>query len=158
MSTLNELVRNADKEWGRIVEVLLHAHAMGNRDYLTSALDVIHEEFTFWAGESVSDESMRRLSILHALHCASLGLLNDLEGKGAPNNVPPLVEAIEDMDLSALTETMANMVMLRVRGAAINVEIGEASITDPLLRSIIESFVALMRHMDSVLRKRGTSQ
>jgi len=156
MNTLNELVRN--KEWTKVIDALLLAYSMNNQDYLLSALDVIHEESTFWAGELENDEeALRRIPYLHALYCISLGLLKSLKGSEVSAPLEHIEGFVEDRDLSGLTEALIDVAMLRASGREVNLEIlRKIRAQDPLLGSIIGAFVSLMDYLEQA-RLRGRS-
>ncbi|MFP3492082.1 MAG: hypothetical protein RXN86_04820, partial [Vulcanisaeta sp.] len=72
MPSLNDLIR--DLKLSDVLMALITAYKSGNSDYLLSAADIIHGEFTYVVSENeeISEDRLRRASILHALYCLDL--------------------------------------------------------------------------------------
>ncbi|WP_243671597.1 hypothetical protein [Vulcanisaeta sp. JCM 16161] len=54
------------------------AFKAGNRDYVSSTAELLHEEFTYTVSESteLTGDTLKRASLLHALYCLSLVFLS----------------------------------------------------------------------------------
>ncbi|WP_069806958.1 hypothetical protein [Vulcanisaeta thermophila] len=117
MSSLNELLR--DLRVTEVVTALLNAYRLGNKEYLKSALDAIHEETTFVVSENeeLSGEAMRRVSILHSLYSMCLGMIWKMEGVGEAADYEGLItNALRDNDLTSLTLALTNLTMRALDG------------------------------------------
>ncbi|GAB6943780.1 hypothetical protein JCM14467A_05620 [Vulcanisaeta sp. JCM 14467] len=114
---MNELVR--ELRINEIVNALMTAFRAGNRDYISSAAELLHEEFTYTVSESteLTGDTLRRASILHALYCLSLGMLRLMSGESiAINPVELLRVAVNDGDLSHITQSLIAVSALLIKG------------------------------------------
>ncbi|MCG2870361.1 MAG: hypothetical protein L7H10_06380 [Vulcanisaeta sp.] len=150
MPSLNDLIR--DLRLGDILTALVAAYKSGNTDYLLSAANLIHDEFTYVVseGEEFSEDRLKRVSILHALYCVDLGLMYALKGVSFMVDVATsLNDALANNDVSGLTLSLTAAVMAMLRGDYSWVNgvmdvLNTATNAQPLLREIVKSFLELM--------------
>ncbi len=92
-----------------VVQALLTAYKSKNVDYIKSAVDLIHDEFTFTVSESESltDEALQKACTIHALFGFALGLLRDLKGEEERARLDELIDAAYEGDLTSLTKAIA---------------------------------------------------
>jgi len=150
MPSLNDLIR--DLKLSDVLMALITAYKSGNSDYLLSAADIIHGEFTYVVSENeeISEDRLRRASILHALYCLDLGLLNALRKVEFMIDIASsLNDALINNDTSKLTQSLIAAVAAILKGdyswvnGVMNI-LNTTTNAQPLLREIIKSFLELV--------------
>ena len=149
MASMNELVR--ELRVNEIVNALVAAFRAGNRDYISSVAELLHEEFTYTVSESteLTGDVLRRASILHALYCLSLGMLRLLGNEVFTVNPTELLRiAVDSGDMSGLTQSLVVASALLIKGDLSWVEEFNGvvqGVGNELFRGILSSFLEVVR-------------
>ena len=149
MASMNELVR--ELRVNEIVNALVAAFRAGNRDYISSVAELLHEEFTYIVSESteLTGDVLRRASILHALYCLSLGMLRLLGNEVFTVNPVELLRiAVDSGDMSGLTQSLVVASALLIKGDLSWVEEFNGvvqGVGNELFRGILSSFLEVVR-------------
>ncbi|WP_243675773.1 hypothetical protein [Vulcanisaeta distributa] len=127
------------------------AFKAGNRDYVLSTAELLHEEFMYTVSESteLTGDTLRRASKLHALYCVSLGLIKLMSNEPVNDNPTDLLRnAVSDGDLSSLTLSLTTAAALLIKGFTswIN-EFSETTqgIDNGFIKEIVSSFLEIAR-------------
>ena len=148
MASMNELVR--ELRVNEIVNALVAAFRAGNRDYISSVAELLHEEFTYTVSESteLTSDALRRASILHALYCLSLGMLRLLGNEAFTVNPTELLRiAVDSGDMSGLTQSLVVASALLIKGDLSWVEEFNGvvqGVGNELFRGILSSFLEVV--------------
>ncbi len=155
--TLNELIK--ELKVNEVLSSLITAYRSRDINYLSSAIELIHEEFTYTVSESeeLTGDLLRRVSILHALYCIGLGLIKVLKSE-SPGVEPLKVldEAFMYNDMTSLTQSLISAVMLALSGNyswlndMTNV-LRERKGSQPLVEGIVSSFLDMMNAFRSMI-------
>lgn len=151
MSSMNDLIK--ELRINEIVNALITAFKSGNRDYISSTAELLHEEFTYTVSEietvELTGETMKRVSVLYALYCLGLGLLKIMNNELlTTDHIELLRIAINDGDLSSLTQSLITASALFIKGDNSWIEkFNELvqGVSNELIRSIVYSFLEIIR-------------
>lgn len=153
MGSMNDLIRELRVD--EIVNALVMAFRVGNKDYISSTAELLHEEFTYTVSESpeLTGESLKRASTLHALYCLSLGMLRLMGGDSLADPTGLLRAALGSGDLSGLTQSLIIASALLIRGDDSWVrDFNELirGISNELFREILSAFLDVSRVVKAV--------
>ncbi|MGC8607925.1 MAG: hypothetical protein ACP5GZ_08260 [Vulcanisaeta sp.] len=154
MSSMNDLIK--ELRVNEIVNALITAFRTGNRDYISSTVELLHEEFMYTVSEietmELTGETLKRASTLYALYCLGLGLLRIVNNESlTTDHIELLRNAINNEDLSSLTQSLIMASALFIRGDNSWIEkFNELAqgISNELIKSIIYSFLGIIRSIN----------
>lgn len=133
------------------MKALLNAYKLRDRKYLESALNLIHEETTFVVSdhEELTNDVIKKVSILHALYSVCLGMIKSMEGGEVRGDHKELISrAINESDITSLTEALVHLTIRTLNGdySWVNeVETMTNNVPAALIISIIREFLNLVR-------------
>lgn len=151
---MNELIK--ELRINEVINALITAFKAGNRDYVSSATELLHEEFTYTVSESIelTGDTLKRASILYALYCLSLGILRLMNNEDLTiNPIELLRTSVDNGDLSGLTQSLITASALLIKGDESWIKDFNELIqvvNNELFRRILSSFLEVIRVVKTV--------
>ncbi len=153
---MNELIK--ELRINEVINALITAFKAGNRDYVSSATELLHEEFTYTVSESteLTGDTLKRASILYALYCLSLGILRLMNNEDLTINPIELLRTSVDNggDLSGLTQSLIIASALLIKGDESWIknfnELIQGGVNNELFMEILSSFLEVIRVVKAV--------
>lgn len=152
---MNELIK--ELRINEVINALITAFKAGNRDYVSSATELLHEEFTYTVSESteLTGDTLKRASILYALYCLSLGILRLMNNEDLTiNPIELLRTSVDNGDLSGLTQSLIIASALLIKGDESWIknfnELIQGGVNNELFMEILSSFLEVIRVVKAV--------